>query len=215
MLSYVAAIVAAGAAVFIAIAAVQELPRIGDISVRDCSPGMEVHVDELCRIVVGGREETFRVDANGAYPPSQSELRDDTAKVDWLQFGVTFQAVRISEARGMWRIEVAGEWKNVGGHEGYFCAIGDELRPGEFCVERQTGTQFRVYATDQLYAGDNRESYPDGHAVLFYMPEEIAAGKAPGRLNDEKVMHKRFTAEMIPDTKNWRIVDVGNDGSDE
>lgn len=215
--SQVATIFAAAAAVAGACIAWQQLPRIGDIGdrlVQDCDPGMDVHAGEFCQILVGEREERFHVYEGGAYPPGQPEAQESTAKVDWDAFGVTFQAVRVDDGDGAWKIEVAGPWERVGRGERHLCRIGDELRPGQLCVEGKTGAQFRVYATDQHYAGDAREFFAEGYAVLFYEPEKIAAGENKDRLNDKKVTYGSFSAEKIEGTKSWRITGVA-DGTED
>lgn len=182
----------------------------GDLG--ECAPSMEVAIREFCEYEVAARlSGTFRVERGGAYPPGQSSLKKDAIKVDWDQFNYTFQAIRLDGDSATWRIEVTGEWEEVG--DGPHCAVGDELSPGQFCVESKTGAPFRVYATDQLYEGDARVPYVEGYAVLFHRPEEIAPNPDSPRLNDKVVKHEEssFRAERIAGTKMWRIVSVAED----
>ena len=143
-----------------------------------CMPGQQIEVGEFC--VFTPTESRFRVVESGASPPGEARLVTDRVKIDWDPSGHTFQATRLPDGDGAWRIDVAGLWRNAGSLD-EFCHTGDTLEPGEFCTEPNYGHQFRVYATDELNAGDKmiralcptgegddcRPLYASGYAVLF------------------------------------------------
>lgn len=144
----------------------------------NCAVGMVVEVDEFC--VFKPTEGRFRVVGSGANPPGEARLATDRVKIDWDSSGHAFQATRLPDGDGAWRIDVAGLWRNAGSLDD-FCHTGDTLEPGEFCTERNTNRQFRVYATDELDANDKairamcptgdgdkcRALHANGYGVLY------------------------------------------------
>ena len=192
----------------------KEIPASGD-----CKAGMQVVVNESCRFVIDSQARgEFQVTSLGAYPPAQSGLQLEGVKVDWDDASVTFQAVKLGgtgrQVGEAWQIEVAGVWEDIH-HGASFCRTGDELEPGQFCVESETRAQFRVYATDQLYDGDAR-TVPllHGYGVLRHELEKVAADAGSPLLNDQTVVHGSFCAKRITATKRWRIEHVTACGGD-
>lgn len=139
-------------------------------SLGTCERSMEVKVGQSCLFVTDPRSGAiaeFRVVGVGAYPPGSTSLRPGTVKVDWDGVERTFQAVELEDGSGTWRIEAAGEWIDI--HDGTaYCTKGDALGPGQFCIERATGAQFRVYGSDQLNPDDVQRSFDHGYAVLYW-----------------------------------------------
>ena len=127
----------------------------------ECDPGQELVANEFC--VFAPTQGRFRVVANGAIPPGETRLAEEMIKVDWDDSGHSFQAVRLPREDGVWKIEVAGLWNDV--WDGTrLCQAGDQLTAGQFCIEPTTRERFRVYATDELNAGDRqiRQQCPTG-----------------------------------------------------
>lgn len=162
----------------------------------DCAVGMLVDVGEFC--VFAPTQGRFRVLEDGANPPGEARLATARVKIDWDLSGHTFQATRLPDGDGVWQIEVAGLWRNVGSLDSY-CRKGDTPAPGEFCIEPNTKHQFRVYATDELNTGDEairamcptgegdkcRPLYANGYGVLFQFgsANEPILDRIPNRHN--------------------------------
>ena len=203
--------------------------RLDDLG--DCSPGVEVEEGRYCRFVVaGGSGGTFRVAEEGAYPPGQSVRQPSSAKVDWDGFNFTFQAVRLPEGSGTWRVLSAGMWHDIGGNDvNGNCQVGDVLQLGQFCVERTTGAPFRVYGADQLYRGDGRPLFESGYAVLYWFQDGTIPSTDNGLLMPERVElgceeqdALAFVAQRIPelssgeerrrgDPVQWEVLEVLDD----
>ena len=168
-----------------------------------CTPGQQIKVGEFC--VFTPTEGRFRVVESGANPPGEARLATDRVKIDWDSSGHTFQATRLSDGDGAWRIDVAGLWRNVGSLDG-FCRKGDTLDPGQFCIEPNSRHQFRVYATDELVADDNRPLYPGGYAVLFWWKDGEVPHPDNGRLHDRVVVSGDHFEAVRRSGASWEIV---------
>ena len=200
--------------------------RPGDLG--SCSPGMEVREGGYCQFVVaGGGGGTFRVAEGGAYPPGQSARQSSSAKVDWDNFGYTFQAVRLPDDSDTWRVLSAGPWRDIGGSDvNRNCQVGDVLQLGQFCVERRTGAQFRVYGADQHYRDDNRPLFESGYATLYWFeggeipsPDNSLLEPERVELGCEEQHVLAFVAQRIPaltdgaerhrgDPVQWEVLEV-------
>lgn len=168
-----------------------------------CTPGQQIKVGEFC--VFTPTESRFRVVESGANPPGQPRLAEDAVKIDWDLSGHTFQAVKILNGDGAWRIEAAGSWLNVGSRSG-ICRKGDEIKPGQFCIESNSRHQFRVYATDEFVEGDNRPLYPDGYAVLFWWRDGEVPHPDNGRLHNQVVVSGDHFEAVRRSEASWEIV---------
>lgn len=194
-----------------------------------CAVGMVVDVGEFC--VFTPTEGRFRVIESGANPPGEARLATDQVKIDWSS-DHTFQATRLPDGSGAWRIEAAGLWRNAGSRDG-FCHKGDTLEPGEFCTEPNTEDHFRVYATDELNADDKtiramcpteigndcRPQYASGYAVLFLFvgTKDDLVNHVPnrhnGRLNGYRIRCVDPTDDGLVLFKAKRHIEVGKEAS--
>lgn len=185
---------------------VTETPEDDGLQVTDlgeCRTGLEVRSSQYCSWA--GSTRRFIVSDDGAYSPwdttTDSELNRATIKVDFgpPRDGTTFQAH--SNAPGVWRVLVAGTWRDLGE-----CYTGMIVRPGQFCVERQSQQLFLVYATDELVEGDNRPLYPDGYAVLFWWKDGEVPHPDNGRLHDQVVVSGDHFEAVRRSGASWEIV---------
>ena len=169
-------------------------------SVGDCERSMAIEVGQSCRFEIDPRSGViaeFRVVRLGAYPPGATTLRSRAIKVDWDNLQRTFQAVKLRGGSGTWRIEAAGAWIDI--HDGKaYCAWRDALGPGQFCTERATGAQFRVYGSDQLNPNDVRQSFDGGYAVLYWFRKNMDIPSVGNGLLGPDVVELRCPGQDSP-----------------
>ena len=96
------------------------------------------------------------------------------------------------------------------------CAVGDTLDLGQFCTERATRAQFRVYGSDQLNPDEERELFDRGYAVLYWFREnenedDVIPSVDNGLLGPDMVelrclgQDSPFIAKRVGDTRQWAI----------
>ena len=187
--------------------AFESLSGVGEVrneaalnSVGDCERSMPIEVGQSCRFEIDPRSGViaeFRVVRLGAYPPGATTLRSRAIKVDWDNLQRTFQAVNLQDGSGTWRIEAAGAWIDI--HEGNaHCTAKDLLGPGQFCTERATGAQFRVYGSDQLNPNDVRQSFDRGYAVLYWFRKDMDIPSVGNGLLGPDVVELRCPEQASP-----------------
>ena len=127
-----------------------------------------------------------------------------------MAWGERFQAVELEDESSAWRIEAVGEWIDI--HDGIaYCTTGDALGPGQFCIERTTGAQFRVYGSDQLNPDDSRQSFDRGYAVLYWFERGIPSvgngllGPNTVELRCPETNLRPFAARRIGVPRQWAV----------
>lgn len=180
------------------------------VPLGDCQAGLVVAANEYCDFTPDAYW-LFRVVELGAYAPGSGILRRQGIKVDWDATGRTFQAVALNDGSGAWRIEATGKWIDIHDRE-VDCAVGDTLGPGQFCTERATRAQFRVYGSDQLNPDEDKELFDRGYGVLDWSDKDTGMpAVVNGRLGSNMVelrcpgQGSPFIAKRVGGTRRWVV----------